>query len=191
MALFNQFPYTDFHQMNLQFILEKVKDLDSIQEAVTDLQQKYQPMQLQVNQLADMYNSFADSMEQQFDDLTIQMTNAWDEIINQALTDMGYAFADYTSQINATVAIQTARINQMNAALQTIQTDLYDVYYVDSPFTGEKITIQQAIADLASLHMTDALTAGAYDAKDLTASYYDGLAITAYQYDWNGQTYVV
>lgn len=191
MALFNQFPYTDFHQMNLQFILEKVKNLDSIQEAVTDLQQKYQPMQLQVNQLADMYNTFAENMQQQFDDLTIQMTNAWDEVINQALTDIGIAFADYTSQINATVALQTARINQMNAALQSIQTDLYNVLYVDSPFTGEKITIQQAIADLASLHMTDALTAGAYDAKDLTAAYYDGLAITAYQYDWNGQTYVV
>lgn len=191
MALFNQFPYTDFHQMNLQFILEKVKNLDSIQEAVTDLQQKYQPMQLQVNQLADMYNTFAENMQQQFDDLTIQMTNTWDEVINQALTDIGIAFADYTSQINATVALQTARINQMNAALQSIQTDLYNVLYVDSPFTGEKITIQQAIADLASLHMTDALTAGAYDAKDLTAAYYDGLAITAYQYDWNGQTYVV
>lgn len=191
MALFNQFPYTDFHQMNLQFILEKVKDLDSIQEAVTDLQQKYQPMQLQVNQLADMYNTFAENMQQQFDDLTIQMTNTWDEVINQALTDIGIAFADYTSQINATVALQTARINQISDQLQHIQNDLFNVYYVDSPFTGEKITIQQAIADLASLHMTDALTAGAYDAKDLTAAYYDGLAITAYQYDWNGQTYVV
>lgn len=191
MPLFNQFPYTNFHEMNLQFILDKVKELDGIKSAVDDLQQKYQPMVLEVNRLSQTYDTFEQHIEEEFNDLTVQMTNAWDIIIQQALDDLANAFNSYVSEINATVELQTVRITQISDALQHIQSDLYNVYYVDSPFTGEKITIQQAISDLASLHMTDALTAGAYDAKDLTAAYYDALAITAYQYDWNGQTYVV
>lgn len=62
-------------------------------------------------------------------------------------------------------------------------------YLIRSPFDGTLISMEEAINQLASLHM-DALTASAYDAKNMDASTYDALDLTAYDYDWNGATLV-
>lgn len=58
-------------------------------------------------------------------------------------------------------------------------------HYMISPFSGEYVTLQTVISDLAALHM-GGLTAEAYDLKELTAEYYDSLELTAFNYDWFG-----
>ena len=59
--------------------------------------------------------------------------------------------------------------------------------YMFSPFTGDYVTLQTVISELASLH-TDgplgAITASEYDALELTAEDYDDLLISAHDYDW-------
>ena len=60
-------------------------------------------------------------------------------------------------------------------------------HYMFSPFTGDYVTLQTVISELASLH-TDgplgAITASEYDALELTAEDYDDLLISAHDYDW-------
>ena len=53
--MFNKYPYTDFHELNLDWILEKVKQFDaSLTELVTDfnqIEQDFSALQAQVNNL--------------------------------------------------------------------------------------------------------------------------------------------
>lgn len=56
---------------------------------------------------------------------------------------------------------------------------------VRSPITGNMVTVQAAINELASFHQ-DGITAGDYDARDLTAQAFDDLNLTAFQYDFTG-----
>ena len=59
-----------------------------------------------------------------------------------------------------------------------------------SPFTGEEVTLQTVINELALLHKDDALTADEYDTLAIDADYYDNLELSAYDYDWHGKTLV-
>lgn len=59
------------------------------------------------------------------------------------------------------------------------------LYYMYSPFTGEYVPITSVINQLASFHMDEAITAGAYDAKEITAGDYDSLLLSAYDYDFH------
>jgi hypothetical protein len=56
-------------------------------------------------------------------------------------------------------------------------------YHMYSPFTGDYVTLQDVIMDLAHLHM-GGVTAEHYDNLELTAEEYDNKELTAFQYDW-------
>lgn len=56
-------------------------------------------------------------------------------------------------------------------------------YHMYSPFTGEYVTVQTVIMELAHLHM-GGVTAEYYDELELTAEEYDNKELTAFQYDW-------
>ena len=190
MPLWNSFPYTDYHQMNLQYIMEKVKLIDPTNEAVNQLVNQYNDIANKVTILDQQYDGFADQIQQQFNDLTQQIyTDVGNFLIAEIQTIQG-ALNDMSDALDAALTNQDARIDVISEKVNQINTELIQAMYVDSPFTGEQITVQQAIYELASLHMTDALTAAEYDAADLTASAYDALDLTAYAYDWNGKTYI-
>lgn len=57
--------------------------------------------------------------------------------------------------------------------------------YVRSPVTGNVVTVQAAINELASFHQ-NGITAGDYDALDLTAQAFDDKNLTAFLYDFTG-----
>lgn len=190
MPLWNSFPYTDYHQMNLQYIMEKVKLIDPTNEAVNQLVNQYNDIANKVTILDQQYDGFADQIQQQFNNLTQQIyTDVGNFLIAEIQTIQG-ALNDMSDALDAALTNQDARIEVIAETVNQINTELIQAMYVDSPFTGEQITVQQAIYELASLHMTDALTAAEYDAADLTAAAYDALDLTAYAYDWNGKTYI-
>ena len=67
-------------------------------------------------------------------------------------------------------------------------------HYMYSPFTGEYVTLQTVISELASLHSDGdqgAITAFEYDTLELTASDYDDLQISAYDYDWIAKSILI
>ena len=179
MPLFENFPYTNFHEMNLDFILKQVKSIPVLEATVQELAGKYNDMYNKVSQLSEMYDSFADEIYADIE--------AWKqsgaEYINDALNSM-------YDEMNAAFAIQNARIDLLETRMDNLEQSVAEAYYMDSPFTGENVPMRQVIYELASLHMTDALTATEYDAADLTAAAYEALDLTAYAYDWNGALYI-
>lgn len=188
--LFSSFPYTDYHQMNLQYLLERVKLIEQMQSDLNELSESYSIMNERVNVLSASFDNFSDDMQQQFNDLQTTLIQALDTYITNAQNDIGAALDSMYYEMVTAFGAQNAIIDALSTRVESINTDLIQLTYVDSPFTGEPITVQQAIYELASLHMTDALTAAEYDAADLTAAAYDALDLTAYAYDWNGKTYI-
>lgn len=58
---------------------------------------------------------------------------------------------------------------------------------VRSPISGNVVTVQEALNELASLHQ-DGLTAQAFDSLLLTAQMFDNKNLTAYEFDYTGVT---
>ena len=179
MPLFNNFPYTNFHEMNLDWVMKKVKLIDSISTDVTDLINRYNVMFNKVTDLDRMYSSFASDIQAQFTNLA-----------NAIYQDLDEAFDGFEAQITNQFNVQNALISQLSNRVTAMEQAMQQSYYMESPFTGETVPVQQVIYELASLHTTDALTAAEYDAAELTAAAYDALQLTAYAYDWNGATYI-
>lgn len=60
-------------------------------------------------------------------------------------------------------------------------------HYMYSPFTGEWVTLQTVINELAAIHRAYSLTATELDALDKTVSEYDAYEYTAFRFDWYSQ----
>ena len=88
MPLFNNFPYTNFHEMNLDWIMKKVKLIDSISTDVTDLVKRYNVMFNKVTDLDRMYSGFASDIQAQFNNLA-----------NAIYQDMDEAFDSFEAQM--------------------------------------------------------------------------------------------
>lgn len=56
-----------------------------------------------------------------------------------------------------------------------------------SPVTGQYVTVEKALKDLANYVKEYGITAGKYDSKEITAEEYDGKDLTAGNYDFNGK----
>lgn len=179
MPLINNFPYTDYHQMNLDYILKQVKQIEVLKAQVEEISGKYTDMYNKVNEVSSLYEN-------------------WTAYAVQVLTDyMTYMGENFDNLADVLGNYLQAEIDRVNAELSDfglrvdhLENTVAAAYYMDSPFTGERVPMQEVIYQLASLHTTDALTAAEYDAADLTAAAYDALDLTAYAYDWNGKTYI-
>ena len=189
MSFINQFPYSDFHELNLDWIIKKTKELE---ETTKYLVEEFSKIHI-------LTEEYIQSMI----DASIAANN---EILAQQLIDLK---AEITTEYKGYV---TAQINTL-----TVYIDNQDVYYnglaqgyaasalseakdyVDSevldytmminPITGVYEDVRNVVDDIVTyFHTNDALTAAEYDALDLTASAYDAYDITAYDYDFSGKT---
>ena len=185
----NQFPYTDFHELNLDVWIKKLKEAEA---NISDLQE-------QMSQIVVVTEAHI----QQMINTAIANNNL---VIAQQLTDLknqitteykGYV----TAQINAlTVYIdnQDAHYDQLakgyaDTALEDakdyVDAEVLDYTLMINPITGVYEDVRNVVNDIVSyFHTGDTLTAGEYDALDLTAGAYDAYDITAYDYDFNGKT---
>ena len=179
MPLFNNFPYTNFHEMNLDWVIKKVKEIDQISKTVNELLGRYNAMFNKVTELSTEFDSFEADMQAAFN----QYKTETDSYINTVLNN-------FTVLLDQQSEYYDRQLTQMNTRLTNIENTVVRAAYMESPFTGETVPVQQVIYELASLHTTDALTAAEYDAAELSAAAYDALQLTAYQYDWNGSTYI-
>ena len=174
MAFYDKFPYTNFHELNLDWILTKVRELQ------TDI---------------DEINSWKETFSAQ---INAQISNLISEV-NKEFTklkaDIEKEFTDYRTEtdaaVNARLTAFDGRIADIESKLHDIETNLPTLVHVTNPFTGMSDTIQNVINALADTQRSDALTASAYDALAKTAAGYDAYKITAADYDFNGKSILV
>lgn len=185
----NQFPYTDFHELNLDWLIKETKELRSVTEYLTEefskisiLTESYIQAMIDnaiANNNIELYNSMVS--------LKAEITNEYKSYV--------------TSQINTlTIYIDNQDIYYDNKAQNYASTALADAKaYTDAsvldytmmvnPITGEYEDVRNVVDDVVSFfHTGNSLTAGEYDGLELTAADYDAYNISAYDYDFNGKT---
>ena len=185
----NQFPYTDFHELNLDCILNKMKELEAtsaylveefakIEVLTEDYIQSMIDRAIETNNLV-----IAQQLIQLKNDITIEYKGYVTAQINALTTyiDNQDVHYDQLAQGYAATALSDAK-DYTDAAV-------IDYTMMINPITGVYEDVRNVVDDIVSyFHTGDALTAGEYDSLDLTAGAYDAYDITAYDYDFNGKT---
>ena len=174
MGLFEQFPYSNFHELNLDWILQKIKELDEKVDSIEDRILK-EANAYTDQQIAGLRRDFAE-LEADF--------TAFKSDINAQFAaytaKQDKAFADYQKLVNAQIALLEQEIRDARAELKTMlrQANAYtdasiamlllqlpDIITkniknakVYNLLTGKYVTIQAMFDFLCLFHAPGALT---------------------------------
>ena len=171
MGLYEHFPYSNYHELNLDWLLSKVKE---IQTDIDEINAWKETFSAQINsQISDLINQVNTEFNQLKTDIAKEFTdyrNETDAKFEAQREETDKQFASLTDAVNARLTAFDGRIADIESKLSDIENNLPTLVHVTNPFTGTSDSIQNVINALADTQRTDALTASAYDALKLTAS---------------------
>lgn len=181
--MYNKYPYTDLHELNLDWILEKVKELEERLDSITD----------DILNQAKAYTDEQIALTQHNIDLLTADVNAFKIIINNKvdtlnaetvsrLNRLDQGIIDLYSYIDNQIVISNARTDQ---AIINAKEDIYENMMrelgkikVINYFTGDLISIQEMFNYLAALHATDGITYTQLEGRNKTYSALAALSVT-------------
>lgn len=207
MGLFENFPYTNFHELNLDWIVNTMKALDekvdSIEDRIYNKSKAYTDEQIAIlrnefNSLEDEFIAFKADVNKMFADYTAKQDKA---------------FADYKALVNAQLALLEQDIRDAKAELQTLlaQANAYTdasmqmlllqippiigeqikTALVYNLLTGKYVTIQAMFDYLCMFHAPDALTCGDMYAKNNTCAQIVAYNKTCQEFTTSAKNFVV
>lgn len=192
MGLYEHFPYSNYHELNLDWILSKVKE---IQTDIDEINAWKETFSASINQ---QIANLIKQVNTEFNQLKIDIENEFttyrketDDKFEAQREETNKQFASLTDAVNARLLAFDGRIADIESKLHDIENNLPILVHVTNPFTGMSDSIQNVINALADTQRSDALTASAYDALAKTAAGYDAYRITAVNYDFNGKSMLV
>lgn len=188
MGFINQFPYSDFHELNLDWLIKQTK---ASMDAITTLQEQMAQIEVlteeQINAMINaaiasnniiLYNSMLE--------LKNELTEAYKNYTNNQISQLKI-YVDNQDVYYDNLAKSYADTALINAKAYTDQSVL-DYTMMINPITGNYDDVRVVITDIFNNFLTnDSLTAAEYDALDLDAETYDLKELTAYDYDFNGK----
>lgn len=182
MGLFEQFPYTNFHDLNLDWIIKALKDLDkkvdTIEERITEAAKVYvdarikefvdgpmQDMQNQINNLDTEMDNFQASVNKQFANYTAATDKKladFQTLVNAQIVllrnDLANAKAEFQTLIDGANSYTDQQIAvAMSKIPELVAKEVLDVH-VWNMLTGEYIPIQDMFNYLCTLHVDNGLT---------------------------------
>lgn len=176
MGLFEQFPYTNFHELNLDWIIKEIKDLnekvDSIEDRILNQAKAYTDEQVGLlrndfNDLMNQFTLFKADVNKQFAEYTAKqdkafndykvLVNAQIDLLEQEIRD---ARAELKTMLRQANAYTDASIAMVMLQLPDIITKNIKNAKVYNLLTGKYVTIQAMFDFLCMFHAPDALTCG-------------------------------
>ena len=181
--MFNTYPYTDFHELNLDWILKKMQDLQAqmdelIQKAI-DEAKEYAKEYID-EQLGEIEAEFA-ALQRNFDILNTNYHNDFNTLnntVNSFIINVNSEIDTLKQYINDSLTAQDVKMNlliQQNNEylLREMETYLNQIKVINF-FTGELVTIQDMFNYLAGLHLNDSID---YDTMASRSKTYSQLAL--------------
>lgn len=201
---FNKYPYTDFHELNLDWLLNHYKefmaDLAAIKEWIENDAHNYNDVVNRINAL----EVKSVSLQNQINNTQLE----FDQKLRRQKLDIE---ADYTALYRSLLNEMNSQIISVRADLGRIDTDIrmysdagdqalkdyldariatfienlpdYNDLIIYNPVRGYNTIVQTAINDLYNYFNAYGLTAAEYDSMGLTAQEYDDYELTANEYD--------
>lgn len=203
----NKYPYTDFHELNQDFILKLIKDmnvqLDEIEERATQaaisgaqayVDNRLVPVNLRLESLQNGINT----LRSYIDSKVLELDNEYTEFTQQVISNLNI-MQTRISTIQENIDISITAVND-RTDLRIRQNNDYifsqfgeyvgRTVKVINPITGERMTLQNMFAYLAGLHVTDAITVNDLIDRDITVSELAALNITASDMVLHGNTLI-
>lgn len=191
--VFNKYPYTDFHELNLDWILKEMQSLQTQMDGLLD------------TAIEEATKAAKEYVDEQLTGVMEQFARLQDNFnqLNLNVIDLNNQFQRFTANINAQILALKQYIDDSLTA-QTLQTQLLiaqnneyilselETYLtqikVINYFTGEKVSIQDMFNYLAGLHLNDAIDYDTMAYRALTYSYLAGLNINYTNLAMHGNT---
>ena len=193
MGLYEHWPYANFHEMNLDWIVKEIAEVRAEYQAVQqlaidleDLKNKYTEVYALFGELENDFVEFKNDVNNNFTNLETEFEQKFADQSHQ----IDVQFAQLETHVNSILTGFNAQLIAMDIKLDNALHNLAQTLTMYNPFTGIEEPMANVIYQLASFHMQDALTAGTYDGFNLTAGTYDAKNLTAYQYDVQGSIYL-
>lgn len=197
MSFTNDFPYTDFHEINLDWILNKIKEfqtrIDSFEDTVLKKANAYTDSEIL---------KLSQKISKEFVDFTKEIT---DKIAN---IDSNYN--QFVNYVNNRITLMENELVKMNDYIQTIlkQANEYtrqaiinnNAYIISETtkalstvkvinyFTGERVSIQEMFDYLCQFHLENAINYTVMANREKTYTEFNNLSMTYTDLALNGGT---
>ena len=205
MAL-NQIPYTNVHELNLDWVLKKLQDFQTELAAIEDYNPRIVELESavvsirtslnRINSSLTALNQRCTKLEDDLDDAKAAIQRLYQDVaediaaIQREVDSIRVQYTTLVAYVNSQDRIVLDKANAYTLEKVKELLDYFtepELIFVVNPFTGEVQTIQQFIDDLAGYLRYGALTAEEYDSLQLTAEDYDAMQIKALEFDMFGK----
>lgn len=191
--MYNKYPYTDFHELNLDWILREMKRLndsldDILQEAITQATANAEAyLDSQIGQLESDFQT----LQLNFNTLNSNVA-ALSNLVNTFIANYSAELAALKLYIDDSLDAQTLQtqllIKQNNDMLLAEMESYLGQIKVINYFTGEKVSIQDMFNYLAGLHLNDSIDYDTMAYRALTYTYLAGLNLNYTNLAMHGNT---
>ena len=187
MSAFNhKYPYTDFHELNLDWVL---KQLDLFKEQLANIEDRvYNRVMEQVQPQIDDIRNEVNALSASFENFKTEVRNEirdFEDTVNAQMADLERRFLQLINTVNALVNEAKLYSDLQNENLYTrIADDIgsgkiaVGQAKVINYITGELMTLQQMFDYLCTFHLTNPITYTQLALKGITYSALAALNIT-------------
>lgn len=194
MAFWNKYPYTDFHELNADFLLQRLKEIEEyIQGIEADLKaelsawlkEQLAPYEQTLDELIREVEGLKTETEETLAAYDTKITNFETQVNNQIAAirqDLINSIASMSDLMD--LKIETNNLWLMNEITENVGS----LFLVMNPFTGVEVTIQQMVDYLAAFHITDGIDYDTMASRALTYNQFAALNITYTDLALNGNT---
>lgn len=184
MSFWNKYPYTDFHELNADYLLNRISEIEkqiaTIKEEIEGeifiwVQAQLKPYEDQLKALVKQVNDLSGEV-----DATLK---AYDQKITNIQNSVNTQLANMRKQIEDTAAalsdLMDIKIDSNNTWLiNEISRNIGSLFTVVDPFTGDTVPIQAMIDTLSEYHITDGITYDTMNTRALTYAQFNALNIS-------------
>lgn len=192
----NKYPYTDFHELNLDFLLTSYKHLlDSLRDIDKWIEKHEHDYAAVLDHLKDLDRQIY-ALDKKFDlridNLTDEMYALYNEVrlqVKADLASMHIELENIKASLQGMINVEhDSMVRYIDARIEAFINSLpdYNDLIIYNPVRGENTLVQVAINDLYNYFNAYGLTAEQYDSLQLTATEYDSYDLTASEYDSQG-----